>query len=1035
MPNRRSKNITGRPMTSSTAPKPIQSFNMEASGSQRVVKAKETASSKRKAAAALRESADLVILNQDVMEVLAEEQPLTILPQPLNEELIGKPSVAATMLDELLDDVETSTPQKSSSGKGQNEMLEQWTKMFCNLYLDQLYQHHSPPFDNCLWCNEEQLADFRCDNCITCPKFCKQCVLSRHVVSPTHRIRRWTGSAWSRTSLGEEGLTITLGAHVSPCRLGHREAFTLGDLTGIHTVSVFFCGCTNAPESNVQLLQAQILPCSDTRPSTGFTFAAMRMFHFASTESKQSASRFFSTLQRSTNNIMPSLHANRLREFLRAVRIWTHLQNLKHAGAVTQASPQAKILALRCPACPRLGVNYFREDVVAGQEFLYNQHISYDGSFQLTRKNKSYDEHDLCLSDGTMYWINQTSYKAYLESIDDSAYKQSTRGSACSNHRAANDTWVRQIGVAESGVGGVTCGRHTFYMPSGMVNLFKGERFAYTDRAIVAVIVMLFLEGAVRIGIWYDIYCHWIKNFFDRLATLMIPDIPADVKERIFGGVGKFHIVSHIDPCFAEYSPNHIEGVARIDAEGSERGWSDLNLAARSSSETGPGFRIDSLNSTMNDWNWRKIILIVALLLTKYAEAVRMAEEQEEQWQRFNASISLTLRTHWEGLSTKPYRDPKTGQMTSVFLSKESSATSMTRTLLDLNELERKELKQSEDMEPGLTAPAWISEGLEIEHQQWHITDHQKLECFNRRSTLSSRIIRHRNNALLFIDVVPSSSQRSDSLAEETDGQPELAKLYLLGRLGDQLSLTDRSKRVQKIEYKLRRVACLRAVHRLKTAAIQKATLIQGKQEHATGEIQNTRAQTLINRMSKRVDLAVWEYQNSRTALFALGQTGKEAVKDTNLFQPLLAKDLKLLTTILTQDRNIGEGYKELPWFWSITAVDAPDEEPEVKEQLNEANRLEWFRGRERYKRWREEEKFLRREMASVILDFCSRSEAWAALATSNDVKLRHGYRAYCMRQRDVWKQLSENAFDRGKHMLTAQPEIALCKRVWEQCS
>ncbi|KAG9083198.1 hypothetical protein FRC07_013981 [Ceratobasidium sp. 392] len=161
---------------------------------------------------------------------------------------------------------------------------------------------------------------------------------------------------------------------------------------------------------------------------------------------------------------MPHLHLNRLRKFIRASRMWTYLQDLKHAGAYNEAPTKGGSLALRCPACPRLGVNYEQTDVASGQDF------------QLTRKNKAHDEHDLCMSDGTKYWVKQDQYKAHLEANKDTAYKQSTRGGNCSNHRAANDTWVRQPGVAETGIGAVTCGRHTFYMPEGVVNFFKGER-------------------------------------------------------------------------------------------------------------------------------------------------------------------------------------------------------------------------------------------------------------------------------------------------------------------------------------------------------------------------------------------------------------------------------------------------------------------------------------------------------------------------------------------------------------------------------
>ncbi|KAG8711889.1 hypothetical protein FRC08_015302 [Ceratobasidium sp. 394] len=487
-------------------------------------------------------------------------------------------------------------------------------------------------------------------------------------------------------------------------------------------------------------------------------------------------------------------------------------------------------------------------------------------------------------------------------------------------------------------------------MPAGVVNYFKGERFAYTDFAILGVLQLLFMEGAISVGIFYDIYCHWIKTFWTRMAHILLPDVPID-RSKVFGGVGKYHIAGHTDSCYAQYSPNNMQGVGRLDAEGCERAWADLNQAARSSSEKGPGFRIDSLNHCMQDWNWRKITGMVSLLLVKYTEAVAMATQQQSQWEEFHESLDNLLTSKWAAMSILPYKEKGSKTWTSVFLSREGTATSITRKLLELNMLEQKELQQQHN-EPGITLAAWIAEGLEIEYQQQRLmrdvkacgstlTDRQALDFFNRRSALSARIIRNRQSAAFFLDVMLSTSYNSESLAEETDGQPEKATLYLPSRLGKSLSLTDRSVRAQGTEYALRRVACLRGIHRLKVAAIQKKNAIRGKQQRARGEIQNTRAQGLIDRITQRVDLACWEYSNSWGAMRLLGLE----VKDTQLFQPIEKSDLSRLSRFLGGDRDLGEGYKDAPWFWSVPMGDSEDGPGMVEQEVNEANRVEWFRG------------------------------------------------------------------------------------------
>jgi hypothetical protein len=63
---------------------------------------------------------------------------------------------------------------------------------------------------------------------------------------------------------------------------------------------------------------------------------------------------------------------------------------------------------------------------------MFTQQLSYDGSFQLVCKNKAFDAHDICLSDGAKYWVEQAPYRRHLENNKDTAYLQSTR---VSNYR------------------------------------------------------------------------------------------------------------------------------------------------------------------------------------------------------------------------------------------------------------------------------------------------------------------------------------------------------------------------------------------------------------------------------------------------------------------------------------------------------------------------------------------------------------------------------------------------------------------------
>jgi hypothetical protein len=72
--------------------------------------------------------------------------------------------------------------------------------------------------------------------------------------------------------------------------------------------------------------------------------------------------------------------------------------------------------------------------------------------------------------------------------------------------------------------------------------------------------------------------------------------------------VPKFHLPAHVEACNLAFSFNLTRGVGRTDGEAPERGWANINPAAQSTKEMGPGSRRDTLDDHFGDWNWKKII-------------------------------------------------------------------------------------------------------------------------------------------------------------------------------------------------------------------------------------------------------------------------------------------------------------------------------------------------------------------------------------------------------------------------------------------
>ena len=72
--------------------------------------------------------------------------------------------------------------------------------------------------------------------------------------------------------------------------------------------------------------------------------------------------------------------------------------------------------------------------------------------------------------------------------------------------------------------------------------------------------------------------------------------------------IPKFHLPAHVEACNLEFSFNLTKGIGRTDGKVPERGWANINPAAQSTKEMGPGSWRDMLDDHFGNWNWKKII-------------------------------------------------------------------------------------------------------------------------------------------------------------------------------------------------------------------------------------------------------------------------------------------------------------------------------------------------------------------------------------------------------------------------------------------
>ena len=117
----------------------------------------------------------------------------------------------------------------------------------------------------------------------------------------------------------------------------------------------------------------------------------------------------------------------------------------------------------------------------------YTLFLSVDGNFRLQRKNKNSDPDDVALNNGHAYFVKSADFENYLNVVQPSddvcqsfistqTLLTVAQKGACAHLRAARmQNVIRFKNAVISGVVGVQCARHGFYMPCGIVDLKKGE--------------------------------------------------------------------------------------------------------------------------------------------------------------------------------------------------------------------------------------------------------------------------------------------------------------------------------------------------------------------------------------------------------------------------------------------------------------------------------------------------------------------------------------------------------------------------------
>ncbi|KAF7796946.1 hypothetical protein EIP86_008132 [Pleurotus ostreatoroseus] len=477
---------------------------------------------------------------------------------------------------------------------------------------------------NCKKCPEGEVV-YRCKHCFHGVHLCKTCCVRAHEMNPLHFVEEWDPRRgfWLKTTLGQLGLIINLGHGGDECEVttdGWRRMTVISE-HGIQEAKMRFCR-HGRKEECLQLIEAGLWPGSWLQPRTAMTLECMHEYQMLSGQAQVSAMDYFTYLRRLTDNVCPQDVADRYKDFLTASREYCYIKLCKYFGVEPSENMKPASLAVRCPACPQPDINMHPDwkNRPPHLKFLDALFHAVDGNFSQNMKNKKSDPNDVPLtSGGSAYFAYEKDVATYLRH----APKGPPEASTC--HKFGVLGYFGHWGSV-SGTIGLGCARHMFALPSGAVDLQKGERYANVDIAMLCGL-QLWMELPMFVSA-YDINCQFQINFGARMEAFrkMTAEFSTAKKfldvHKILAGVGKFHLPAHCPACRFKWSFNYLPGVGMTDGE-----------------EMSAGFRHDVLNVYFSDLNTQRMHGLARSLSNKYRRAVFHEQTTREYMEQLEEEV------------------------------------------------------------------------------------------------------------------------------------------------------------------------------------------------------------------------------------------------------------------------------------------------------------------------------------------------------------------------------------------------------------
>ncbi|KAI0323993.1 hypothetical protein GY45DRAFT_1263709 [Cubamyces sp. BRFM 1775] len=902
---------------------------------------------------------------------------------------------------------------------------------------------------------DKQIPDtepvYRCFDCYHAPAVCKECLVASHQQNPFHRVEEWQPSLgfWQRRSLHDLGLVIYLNHDGDICYSspGPRK-MTVVHEHGIHSAAIAFCHCQDddagslVPEP-LQLIKFGLFPGSWQQPLTAYTVNGLRDYQLLSLQSPITALDYITYLRRVTDNIQPDEAKDRYRELNTAMREFTFLRSARRAGQEPVSGLAAGSLAVSCPACPQPQINMTDgwSDRPAEEGYLDMLFYSVDGNFHHSQKMKPMDPEDFPLTQGAAYFVNEVDFAEYQERMKPPKKEAGRLLHTCNKFGAMG--YGRYTGRV-SGMVGMTCSRHMFVMPSSLVDLIKGEGFAWGDFSQLSGL-QPWLDVLKLLCRGYDINCQYDKKFDLRLAEFRkdfghLPSIKTTIFPPIRSPIPKFHGPAHTLICNVYRSYNYTPGVGMTDGEASERIWSAFNALAIRTKEMSAGHRHDIINDFLNDLNVRRVHAMPAALAARHRNARRQLAEASEHLLHLEDNITTKeLLSDWQQAEKRweedvldpnkhkstpcPYLLDKDKGLTEIQLVEMVKRMQAARNAQSLGSLglvhegtllERRreelldELEQDDLSDSILEAIKLRCESFHADLTTWNHLRNAYIEPLVEESV---RLVRTKHTAVATA-VTPSEScprlvttgecdigslEKGLLPARNPRGKSELwqdlyASPILLPSSYHAALLSEPClKEFVSLEREIRTAQVRDALNDVRTAIIGREAY-KIKKNHVSGKHHKTRATNHIRGMENNVRAAANRYRRTRAALIALG-----AEESDPSLRPLRKGDT-VKFTLDAQHKTLGESRESKPWIWENFSFSDAQGDGQRQSFFKEAQRVHWFRSSALKKRWQEEVALLEEEMRRSIRFFDHLRRKWLGTVATRTEAGEAGAAAYSRR-------------------------------------